>query len=322
MFLRNPRPVVFHRDGDGVTPDTTRGGGQPQRRPARRVADGVRGEVLQRLLEPIAIAPHVLRAGLDRRAQRDARGLARALMTCRHAVEELCDRDALDRQRPAAPLEPREIQQVADDAFQPRRLVADDGEVARPRRLVERELRHRERLEVPAHRRHRRRQLVRHVGEQLPPHPIRGRQRFRAGREVVGHRVERARHRRDLVAAAVGCSRGEIAGAEVACRRLQSPQAPARGAKNHDRREKRAHDEHAAGHHAERRREASEQEAKRRARRHDHDARRLAADHDRDWPVEPEAGPGAPIRPLGIKPIDAGALDVLGPAAQPRVSET
>ncbi len=275
---------------------------QPQRRSGRGVADRVGREVLDRLFQSIAIAAHVFAAGLDRRAQGDLGGLARALVPRGHAIEELRHRHLLEGQRAAAALEARKIQEVADDPLEARRLVADDGEVARARRFVERQLGHRQRLEVTAHRGHGCRQLVRDVGEQLAADAIGGQQRLGARGEVVGHRVERARHRGDLVAAAVGRSRGEIARPEAPRRGLQAAQTPARGPEDHERGEHRADDEDAAGHGDERRREAAEQEAEGRARRHDDDAHRLAVGNDRDRPVEAEAGSAA-VGPFGIRPV-------------------
>ena len=99
------------------------------------------------------------------------------------------------------------------------------AEIARARGVVELELRHRERFEIAAHRRHRRRQLVRDVGQQLPPRAIRRGQRLGARREIVGHRVERRGHRRDFVAAAHGRAGREIAARPAGAPRLRPPRS-------------------------------------------------------------------------------------------------
>ena len=92
-----------------------------------------------------------------------------ALVARVHAFEEGVHGHLLAAQRPAAAFEPRELEQVADDPLEPMRLVVDDVQVALARRLVERQLLHRQRFEVAAHRGQRRHQLVRDVGEQLAP---------------------------------------------------------------------------------------------------------------------------------------------------------
>ncbi len=96
-----------------------------------------------------------------------------------------------------------------------------------------------------------------------------------------GHGVERAGHRGNLVAAAIGSARGEIAGSELARRRFERTQPPPRRAEDHHRGQHRAHDQHAGGDQREHRREAAEEKAERRLRRDDDDARETTGDHDR-----------------------------------------
>jgi len=105
-----------------------------------------------------------------------------------------------------------------------------------------------------------------------PGIPFGGGERVGPRREVAGHRVEGAGDSGDLVAAAIGCARGQVAGSELARRRLQRAQPPPRGAEDHRRREDRADDQHAGGDQREHRREAAEQESERRLRRHNDDA--------------------------------------------------
>ena len=176
----------------------------------------VGGEVLQRLLQPVAIADDGLRARLDRRLHRDARRLARALVP-RARRDRTARRPAPARSCSAPPPPSSRARSSRSPMMRSSRLrlVADDRQIARPRRLVQRQLRHRQRLEVAAHRGHRRRQLVRDVGEQLAADAVGGGQRVGARREVVGHRVERARDRGDFVAAAIGRARRQVAGAET-----------------------------------------------------------------------------------------------------------
>ena len=59
---RDARPLVGDRDDDGAVAWCGR---QPDGCPRRREANRVGREVLQRLLEAIAIADHRIRAGLD-----------------------------------------------------------------------------------------------------------------------------------------------------------------------------------------------------------------------------------------------------------------
>ena len=165
--------------------------------------------------------------------------------------------------------------------LQPRGFVADDREIARASGVVEPELGHRERFKVAAHRRHRCRQLVRDVGQQLPPRAIRRGQRVGARRQIVGHRVERRRHRRHFVAAANGRAGRQITGAQAARRVFDRAQAPARRPENQQRRDERARRKSRRGDDPQRRRISPQQEPERRAREDDDHAGQLAADHDR-----------------------------------------
>ena len=300
-------------------------GGEADDAAGRRVAHGVCRQVLKRLLEPVAIAGDRFGPRLDRRFDRDARRAARRLVPGADAIEQLRDADRLDREGPAAALEARELQQIANQPLEPLRFVADDRQVARACRLVERQLRHRQRLEVSPHRRHRRRQLVRHVGEQLAARPVRRRQGLRSSGQVRGHRVERAGDRRNLVAAAVGCARGEIAGAQTARRRFERAQSPPGGTEDHERCHNSAEHEHAPGDEGEHGRIPSEQEPERRLGRHDDEAGDAAADDDRsgadEWhsagqTVEPFAAATTEcVRTIGTPAV--GSVAAIRPVSSP-----
>ena len=73
-----------------------------------------------------------------------------------NAIEQVGDLDAVERERSTAPFEPCQIEEIADDPFEPGRLVADDSQIACPRRFVEDDLGHHQRFKIAAHCRHRR----------------------------------------------------------------------------------------------------------------------------------------------------------------------
>ena len=109
--------LVLDRQRDAVV---DRPGSQTQRAAARGVAHGVGGEVLQRLLEAIAIAGDLLRARLDRRSPATTpAGLGGALVPRGDAAEQIGDRHVPDLQRSAAAVEPRQVEQFADQPLQP-----------------------------------------------------------------------------------------------------------------------------------------------------------------------------------------------------------
>ena len=141
----------------------------------QRVGD----QVLDHLLEAIGIADHLIRLRRHRRAQRD---LARRAppVSCRSMtwLEQPLEREHPHVERADTVLEPRQIDQVLDDPIEPPCLAIQGLEVALARRRVERELRHLQRFEIAAHRRQRRLQLVRHVGQHLAAQAIDGAQRL------------------------------------------------------------------------------------------------------------------------------------------------
>ena len=81
-------------------------------------------------------------------------------------------------------------------------VAIGDLEIAAPRVVVGRDVGHREGLHIAADGGQRRHQLVRDIGEELPPGSVRGRERAGARLQIVGHPVEGAREIGDLVAAA------------------------------------------------------------------------------------------------------------------------
>ena len=302
MLGRDPGACVLHRHQNAALGGTRR---EADGRSGWRVAHRVCRQVLQRLLEPIAVADDGFGPGRDRVGHRHLRGLAGALVTCRHAGEELRYRHVAEGHRSPATLEPRQIEQIADDPFEPRGFVADDRQIARPRPLVERDLGHGQRFEISTHRRHRRRQLVGDVGEQLTPRAVGRRQGIGAAAEVAGHRVEGGGDGRDLVAAAIGSPRRQVARSESARGLFEVPQAAPRRAENDHRREHGSHDEDASGDERERRRESCQKKTKRRARRHDHHRRQTITD---DYGRRPREAGGIAFpaaRPLGLRPLDA-----------------
>ena len=115
------------------------------------------------------------------------------------------------------------------------RLAARRFEVALALVLVEDDLRHVQRIEIPAHRRQRGPQLVRDVGEHLPAQPIGEPQRFGPLLQVRGHVIERGRHASDLVASLCGRARIELAGAEPLRRLLEGAQTVARRREDDER---------------------------------------------------------------------------------------
>jgi hypothetical protein len=127
---------------------------------------------LKRLLETIAVATNGLRARRDCRHDAHTARRGRPLVTRCYAVEELRHRDVVHGQGAPTALEAGQIEEIADDALEARRLVCNDAQIARASLFVDREIGHREGFEIAAHRGDRCRQLVRHVCEQLTAHTV------------------------------------------------------------------------------------------------------------------------------------------------------
>jgi len=116
-------------------------------------------------------------------------------------------------------------------AIEAQRLALDRIEVPLARVGVELDVGHVQRFEIAAHRRQRRLQLVRHVGEHLAAQAIGGAQRLVPRAEIGRHPVEGDRDAGDFIAAGFGRTRRQVAAAEPLRRRLQRVQAPPGGAK-------------------------------------------------------------------------------------------
>jgi hypothetical protein len=154
---RDPRTRIAHGQTDaiaapfGLQLDTTAFGSVPDR---------VRGDVLQRLLEPVRVCTHFQILGHDRHVHPEVSASDRRAVSVDNAPEQFCNGHRLLDEITAAAFEPGEIEQVSHDCFQLAGLLIDDVEVALPRGFVGAEARHRERLHVPTNGRQRRHQLV------------------------------------------------------------------------------------------------------------------------------------------------------------------
>ena len=139
-----------------------------------------------------------LRAAGNRRHQRHAFERRLRLVSRSDAPEQVFDRDVLALERVAAGLEPGEVEQIADQPLHAVGLVAHNGEAVR-RLGIAPQLAHREHLAVGAHRRQRRHQLVRHIGQQDAAGAVGGLQLLIAGSEIGRHAVECGGERRQFV---------------------------------------------------------------------------------------------------------------------------
>ncbi len=106
----------------------------------RRVPHGVGGQVLQHLLEASRVAVHALGVWRDLALERDVLLAQRDFVTLGDATEEPRHGHGLAMQDGTAALEPREIQQVADDGLEAQRLVGHHPQIpiARLRRPLPR----------------------------------------------------------------------------------------------------------------------------------------------------------------------------------------
>ncbi len=175
------------------------------------MAERVRHEVVDDLLDPVGIRHNLIRVGGDLDAQEHAACVRVVFAAAQHVLEHALDVEHAHVERDRFVLVAREIQQVLHDAFEAPRLAVDRLEIPAAPIVIEHDLWHPERFDEAAHHRERRLQLVRHVREHLTTDLVGGSQRFVAGRELVGHPVERAGDSRDLVAAGLRRARAEIA---------------------------------------------------------------------------------------------------------------
>ena len=244
MLGRNPRPRITHGETNAIL-DRCRG--QLEFPSLRRVSDRIGAEVLQRLLEPLRITGDGQRFRTNADVHGDVSIANDWSMAIGHAAEQVDDRHAIVRQRAAASLEPREIQEIADHRFELLRFVTDDRKISVTRFGIERQLRHRQCFRVATNRCKGRHQLVRDVCEQLPPCPIRFREGRRSCAQVVRHPVERASERGHFVTA--GLLRAHVGAPfpERRCRLLQRTEALVRRPEDDQRHDRRPGDEQRRG---------------------------------------------------------------------------
>ena len=128
-------------------------------------------------------------------------------------LEELYLADGIDK-APPPPSHIARSSRSPDDVFEPIRLLGDDSKIPHPRRIIQREVRHRQRLEISSHRRHRRVQLVGDVSEKLATHAVRR-------HDAVSHGIESPRDGGHLVTAAIRRAGRQITGAQTTRRGLE-----------------------------------------------------------------------------------------------------
>ena len=139
-------------------------GDQPHAPVGRRVADRVVEQVGEHLLQPLRVAGGLEADRVDLDPQPHLAVAEHAL--ARRAVEQLVHAEALggDRQRPR--LEPREVEQLLDEAAEALRLRERGLDRVRVLDAVGEVLQHR------LQRADRRAQLVRDVGDEIAAHPL------------------------------------------------------------------------------------------------------------------------------------------------------
>ena len=156
----------------------------------RRVAQGVREQVLDHLLDAIRIGHHLIRVLGHRDIHLDLTRAGLVLVPQHDVLEHPLDGEQPRVERAGPTLQPCEIQQVLDDPIEPDGFALDGAEVAFAGDRVEIEIGHLQRFEVATHRGERRPQLVRHVGQHLAARPVGSAQRLVPGGEVEPHAGE------------------------------------------------------------------------------------------------------------------------------------
>ena len=249
------------------------------------MAQGVGDQVAHRLFEPARIGEHLVGVRRHHGGERDAGGFGVALVAPHDVLEDPldCEHPRLDRRR--AVLVPGQVEQVGDDVLETFGFAARGFEIARPGRRVERDIGHRQRVEVAAHRGQRRAQLVRHVGEHLPSDPIGRVQRVGAGRQLGRHPVEGAGQDRDLVATAIVGEDVAVAGADAFSGAFERLQPAAHRQEDHRADQRRGGQQHQRAGQRQQPADLAERPARGRRRQHDQ-AAQFAGDlhrggHDR-----------------------------------------
>jgi hypothetical protein len=78
------------------------------------VAERIRGQVLQCLLESLRIAPHLQILGINPSNHRDPMVADEGTVAIENPAEKLRDCNVLEGERSPAALEPRQVEQIAD----------------------------------------------------------------------------------------------------------------------------------------------------------------------------------------------------------------
>ena len=206
----------------------------------------------------------------------DALVLGRPAVAGHDPAEKILERHILHVERLSAAFESRQVQQIADDVLDALRLVANDGQIAFAGFRIERLRMKRERFEVAPHAGERRHQLVRYVREQQPSSAVGGLQLLGALMEIVRHLVERARQRRNLVAAVFARASRQIARTDFARGLFEASQPGTDRAENQQRSDCGANDDKHRADHRQRRAELTQ----RRTRHRNHNTDRNVVDDD------------------------------------------
>ena len=124
--------------------------------PGGGVAQGVGEQVLDHLLDPIGIGDDLIRLFRHRHVHLDLAHPRLVLVPQHDVLKHPLDREQPRVERADAPLQPRQVQQVVDDAIEADGLTLDGVEVALAGLRIELEVGHVQRLEKAAQRRQRR----------------------------------------------------------------------------------------------------------------------------------------------------------------------
>src|SRR4029450_5737514 len=86
--------------------------------------------------------------GRLRRLELDLLFSEKPLVAVAQALKELSHQDPLDAERVSPALEPTDLEQIAHDVLEALGFLRDDLQIPRARGVVDRQVRHRERLDV------------------------------------------------------------------------------------------------------------------------------------------------------------------------------
>jgi len=241
---------------------------EPNRPARRRVPQRVGGKILHGLFEAQRIAHHANVVFMRIDDDLDALLLRRPGVTLRDTLEDLVDVDVVLLEGNAAGLEPRQVEQILDEALDALAFFLDHLDRALPFLRRRDELGQCERFGVAANRGERRHQLVRHIGKQLATGAI-GFDELRLTRsEIGGHAIERIGDRGHFIAADRRGAGGEIAFTKPVRRVFEGAQARLRRPEDDERRDRRAGDQQEQHAKRERRADGFGEALKSRQRRH------------------------------------------------------